>query len=294
MEGQAGLIFALVIAALAIIGMFICILIFPKLKIGRFRIDTFWLPILIGAIILLIVIKDAGSTFFAQVTENSSLNPLKILILFVSISFLSVTLDDAGFFTFIASLFVSKYHNSQKKLFIVLYILISVLTIFTSNDIVILTFTPFIVYLSKKGHINPIPYLVMEFAAANTYSMMLEIGNPTNVYLSGVYAIPFLKYFVKMVIPSLLCGIGSLVTLLILFRKPLKEEIQVFELNVSPLRDKKLALVSGIILALATITLAISNYINLEMYLIAAGFAIILLIYLIIYAIVKRNSHILL
>ena len=294
MSGTAGLITSIIIAILAIIIMFVCILKFPKLKIGKFRIDTFWIPTFIAAILLIIIIKDVGKIFIDSITTNNSLNPLKILILFISVSFLSVTLDDSGFFNFIASLFVSKYHNSQIKLFLVLYVLISILTIFTSNDIVILTFTPFIIFLSKKGNINPIPYLVMEFAAANTYSMMLEIGNPTNVYLSGVYEIPFLDYFVKMAIPSILCGIASLIVLLLIFRKDLKKEIEVFELNVTPLRDKKLCIVSGSILLLATITLAISNYINIEMYIISLIFALILLSFLIVYSIIKKNSNVLL
>nr|MCR5646653.1 hypothetical protein [Acholeplasmatales bacterium] len=169
-----------------------------------------------------------------------------------------------------------------------------ILTIFTSNDIVILTFTPFIIFLAKKGNINPIPYLVMEFAAANTYSMMLEIGNPTNVYLSGVYEIPFIDYFLKMALPSILCGLASLIALLLIFRKDLKKEIEVFELNVSPLRDKRLCIVSGTILLLATITLAISNYINLEMYIIALIYAGMLLLFLIIYSIIKHNHNVIL
>lgn len=289
MSGTLGLVFSIIITILAIIIMFICILKFPKLKIGNFNIDTFWIPIFLAGILMLISLNDVGTTFFNSITSNNSLNPLKILILFISVSFLSVTLDDSGFFTFIASLFVSKYHNSQKKLFLVLYLLISILTVFTSNDIVILTFTPFIIYLSKKGHINPIPYLIMEFVAANTYSMILEIGNPTNVYLSGVYEIPFLDYFVKMIIPSFLCGIISLLVLLVIFRKDLNKEIEIFELNTSPIRDKILCIVSGSILLITTIMLAISSYINLEMYIISLIFAAILLLFLIIYAAIKKN-----
>ena len=121
MSGTAGLITSVIIAILAIIMMFVCILRFPKLKIGHFRIDTFWLPTFIGALLLIIIIKDVGKTFIDSITTNNSLNPLKILVLFISVSFLSVTLDDSGFFSFIASLFVSKYHNSQIKLFLVFH-----------------------------------------------------------------------------------------------------------------------------------------------------------------------------
>ena len=65
-------------------------------------------------------------------------------------------------------------------------------------------------------------------------------------------------------------------------------------MNVSPLRDKKLCIVSGSILLLATITLAISNYINLEMYIVAVIYAGILLLFLIIYSIYKQNVNVIL
>ena len=109
--------------------------------------------------------------------------------------------------------------------FFIIYFLVAILTIFTSNDIVILTFTPFICYFSKKGKINPIPYLVMEFINANTYSMLLSIGNPTNIYLSASFNISFLTYFIKMLIPTLFASLASLLVLIILFRSELNKPI---------------------------------------------------------------------
>ena len=283
-------IFIIIIFILSIIGMFICILKYPKLKIKNFQMDTFFICPLIGAVIILFINNNFG-VFWNSITSNTSLNPLKILILFISISFISITLDESGFFKYISSLFVSKYKSSQFKLFTVLYILISILTVFTSNDIVILTFTPFILYLSKRGNINPIPYLVMEFVAGNTYSMMLEIGNPTNIYLSGGFNIPFLDYFIKMIVPTLVIGISSYFLLLLLFRKSLKEKINVFDLEISKINDKPLCIVSGSILAITTILLAISNYINLEMYIICSVSAGILLLFLIIYGLLNKKKE---
>lgn len=283
-------IFIIIIFILSIIGMFVCILKYPKLKIKNFQIDTFFICPLLGAIIILFI-NNNFNVFWNSITSNTSLNPLKILILFISISFISITLDESGFFKYISSLFVSKYKSSQFKLFTVLYILISILTVFTSNDIVILTFTPFILYLSKRGNINPIPYLVMEFVAGNTYSMMLEIGNPTNIYLSGGFDIPFLDYFIKMIVPTLVIGISSYFLLLLLFRKSLKEKINVFDLEISKINDKPLCIVSGSILGITTILLAISNYINLEMYIICSVSAGLLLIFLIIYGLINKKKE---
>lgn len=278
------------IAVASIIGMFVCILKFPTLKIKNVVIDTFFIPIFLGAILLLILPLFNRSSIWNVLFSNSTLNPLKILVLFICVSILSISLDESGFFKYIATIFIKKYNKSQMMLFIVLYILISILTIFTSNDIVILTFTPFILYFSKKGNINPIPYLVMEFVAANTYSMLLAIGNPTNIFLSSAFNISFLDYFIKMIVPALLAGIFSFLALMILFYKDLKKKINVFDLDEPEIENKFICITSGIHLILCTILLAISNYISLEMWLICLIFAISLLIFLICYSIKTKKK----
>ena len=280
----------IIISILSIVMMIALILKFPTLRIKGFQTDTFYLPILLGAIILLIFPLFDKTELVNVLFSNSSLNPLKILILFICVSLMSISLDEAGFFNYIAYKFITRFKSNQIKLFIAVYILISILTIFTSNDIVILTFTPFILYFSKRGNINPIPYLVMEFVGANTYSMILSIGNPTNIYLASVFNISFLDYFIHMIIPGLLIGLFTFITLLLLFYKKLKEPINVFEMSDVKLKNKLLCIVSLIHLSLTTILLAISNYINIEMWIICLIFAISLLIFLIIYSIIKRHA----
>ncbi len=279
------------IAILSILGMFICILKYPALKIINVTIDTFFIPVLIGAIILLMLPLFNKNSIWNVLFSDSTLNPLKILVLFICVSILSISLDESGFFKYIATIFIKKYNKSQIMLFIVLYILISFLTIFTSNDIVILTFTPFILYFSKKGNINPIPYLVMEFVAANTYSMILAIGNPTNIFLSSAFNISFIDYFIKMLIPALLAGIFSFIALMILFHKDLKKKINVFDLDNPKIENKFICITSGIHLILCTILLTISNYISLEMWLICLIFASSLLIFLIGYSIKTKKKR---
>ena len=281
----------IMLCLLGIIGMFLCILFCPTIKIKNKTFDTFYLPVLLVAIILLLFPLFDKREFIEILTSNSNLNPIKILILFISVSFISIVLDTSGFFSYIATIFINKYKASQIKLFNILYILISILTIFTSNDIVILTFTPFILHFSKKGNINPIPYLVMEFVAANTYSMLLIIGNPTNIYLSSIFNLSFIEYLVHMIIPVLLVGITSFLTLHFLFHKDLQKEIKVFDLEQNKINNKFILNISLLHLGLVTILLAISSYINLEMWIIAALFSISLLSILCIYSLIKKNKE---
>jgi arsenical pump membrane protein len=167
-----------------------------------------------------------------------------------------------------------------------------VTTIFTSNDIVILTFTPFIIHLAKEGKFKPLPYLVMEFVAGNTFSMLLQIGNPTNIYLSTVFGVDFVRYFEVMAVPTLIIGVFSIAVLLLIFHRDLSKPIEHFDLEVKKVNDPFLMYVSLIHLVLAIICLAISNIIGIEMWMITLGFALSMSVILILYSIVKKKNEI--
>ena len=150
----------------------------------------------------------------------------------------------------------------------ILYALTAILTIFTSNDIVILTFTPFICFFCKNSKVNPIPYLVAEFTAANTWSLMLIIGNPTNIYLATSAGIGFFEYFRTMALPTVCAGVVEFSVLFLLFHNKLKLPLQVTE-EESPIKNK-VALVLGLVhLAACLGFLIASSYLNFEMWIIA-------------------------
>lgn len=281
---------SIIISTLTIIFLVLAVLFKPSIKIGKIQLQTFWIVSLIGGLLLIFFRMIPLSELFNILTANSSVNPLKILVLFISISFLSIVLDELGFFNYISVKAINYVKNNQYALFFIIYFLVAILTIFTSNDIVILTFTPFICYFAKKGKINPIPYLVMEFINANTYSMLFSIGNPTNIYLSSSFNISFITYFIKMSLPTLFAGVSSLILLVLLFKKQLSKPIDDITIEQIPLKNKKLIIINLIHLACATILLAISNYINLPMWIISLLCASSLLVFVIIHTIKEQDS----
>ena len=259
----------IVISTITFLLVTLSILLFPEIKVGKIKLGTYWIIALLGALILLAFsfapIQEVG----AQLTSNNSVNPLKILVLFFSMTLLSIFLDEVGLFSYLASVAAHRAKKNQFTLFIVLYALVSVLTIFTSNDIVILTFTPFICFFCKNAKINPIPYLVAEFTAANTWSMMLIIGNPTNIYLATSAGFTFFDYFKVMAIPTVTAGIVEFLLLLLIFKNKLKEPIQIGEGEHKI--ENKIALAIGLIhLAVCLVFLVISSYINVEMWIVSA------------------------
>lgn len=285
------MVLSIIIACITCLFLILSVLFKPKIKIKNIEIQTFWIVSLIGALLILICGLLPFNLLAEKLMENSIVNPIKILVLFISMSMISITLDTLGFFKYLASKILSIFNSSQYKLFFSLYILISILTIFTSNDIVILTFTPFICYFSKNAKISPIPYLVMEFVVANTYSMMLSIGNPTNIYLSQACQIGFFDYFKIMALPTLFAGLTSVLVLLLLFRKSLNEKIENIDVEISKIENKPLTIISLIILISCTIMLAISNYINIEMWIICLCALISLSIIILIFSIKEKNIN---
>ncbi|MBO5775858.1 MAG: hypothetical protein J6R35_00635 [Clostridia bacterium] len=257
------------VSVLTITEMLILLIFKPTLSVRGKNISFYWLIALAGAISLITLGCIEPIEAWQGLTRDTSVNPLKLLVIFFGMTMLSVFLDEMNLFEFLASFAVRHAKSTQKSLFLMLYLMVSLLTAVTSNDVVILTFTPFILHFAKKVHVNPMPYLIAEFVAANTLSMTLIIGNPTNIYLASSANIDFLSYLKVMILPSLLCSIGAYLILSALFRRQLKEPLHIVQDNVV-LGDKFL-LISGIVhLVLAIIALSICSYINVEMYLACA------------------------
>ena len=283
------MITSIIICAVTIVLMIASILFFPKLRIGKLNISLYWVIALIGAIVLSIVKLQYLPAVGKAMISNTAINPLKILVLFISMTVLSIFLDELGFFRFLASFILKRAKTGQTKLFIYLYIMVSVLTMFTSNDIIILSFTPFICYFAKNAEIDPIPFLAAEFVAANTWSMALIIGNPTNVYLATASGIDFLGYLKVSILPTLTAGVVAFVMLFLLFRKKLRAPI-VGEPEQIVIADKLLLWVGIAHLAVCTVLLAIGSYIGVEMWLISVCAVGSLILFNAVIAIVRRRK----
>ena len=279
----------IIISSITFILVILSILLFPHIKIGRIKLDTYWMIALTGAVILLACsfapIKEVGN----QLLSNTAINPLKILILFFSMTLISIVLDELGLFRYLASIASKNAKGNQYILFLVLYLLTSILTIFTSNDVVILTLTPFICFFAKRSRINPIPYLVGEFVAANTWSLMFVIGNPTNIYLATSSGITFIDYFKVMAVPTLTAGLAELGLLFLIFFKQLRQPLLSNEM-VYQIEDKVPVIVGVVDLFICLVFLIISSYLHLEMWLIASICAGTLLIFMLVYSIFKKTN----
>ena len=269
--------------------LILSILLFPKIQIKNFRINTFWIICLISALLMIIFQCVSFTTIKDTLLSDNTINPIKILILFFSMTFLSIYLDELNFFSYLASKASKLAKNNQVSLFLILYAFVSLLTIFTSNDIVILTFTPFICFFAKNAKIDPIPYLIGEFAAANTWSMMLIIGNPTNIYLASSLGIDFIGYIKVMFLPTLLSGLFELFLIFILFRKRLQKSIS-YEAKETKIDNIPNFIIGISHLSICLVLLVISSYLNIPMWLVALCSSISLVLAITISNIIQHKN----
>ncbi|MBQ5926973.1 MAG: hypothetical protein IIX01_03510 [Clostridia bacterium] len=279
---------SVIVCALSCAGLIGSVLVKPSVKIKNRSVDIYWLPAFAGAVFLLLSGNLTAKETWNGLTASGEMNPIKILSLFISLTFLSVYLDELGFFKKLASLLIDKAKGSQKKLFLCLYALVSVLTVFTSNDIVVLTFTPFICCFCKEENVSPIPYLVGEFVAANTWSMMLIIGNPTNIYLTSVCGVQFFEYFSVIWFPTVLAGGSAFAVLWLVFRKELSKPVSPTPEDAE-IWDRGLLVFGVLHLSACVILLAVSSYIGLPMWIVAVSLAVSLVVCTTVYSLCRRK-----
>ena len=249
----------------------------PSVMIGGKKISIFWLAPLAGAVALTVSGLLTPAEIAAGLTGAGDVNPIKILLLFFSMTMMSVYLDEIGFFRLLAHKVLGRAKGSQTTLFFLLYALVSVLTVFTSNDIIVLTFTPFICHFAKSARIDPLPYLVSEFVAANTWSMALIIGNPTNIYLMTGTGVSFPAYTARMILPTALAGLVSLGVLYLLFFQKLRAPLDP-EDSPAPVVDLPTEVVGLCHLGGCILLLSVSSFINLPMWLITCVFFVSLIL----------------
>lgn len=284
------MITVLIISALTCLLLMAVAFFKPSVTIKNTTVSIFWIVPFLGAVAMILTGNVSVDDIITSFTSDNAVNPLKILILFISMTLISIYLDCVGFFRYIAGKVLSKAGKNQTALFFYLYVCVSLLTVFTSNDIIVLTFTPFICYFAKNAKIDPIPYLVSEFIAANTWSMILIIGNPTNIYLATNAGASFSDYTLKMAVPTVACGVVSFILLFLIFRKRLLVPISA-KAKTEKIEDVPAVIIGLIHLAGSIIMMVISSYIDLPMWIIAAGFCVSLFITAGIYFTIRKTGY---
>lgn len=129
-------------------------------------------------------------------------NTWNVVIILATLMVISSLLDDYGFFRYCASRAIYASKNSGERLFLNTFLVVSIISLFAGNDVVILTTTPIILIFCKNAGINPKPYMYSSFFAANTFSMPLYIGNLTNILIGDSFELDYFGFLSRSVLQS--------------------------------------------------------------------------------------------
>lgn len=204
---------------------------------------------------------------------NGQLRPWEIIVIFFSVAYVSISTDVTGIFDFLAYKIVRKSNGNGYKLFILIYLFTCAITVFTSNDIDILTLTPIIFYLSRHAKINVIPLLFAQFFATNIVSMFFYTGNPTNIIVANALNLGFLEYTKVMWLPTVVALFVNFLLLLLFFRKSITKKYIFNNNSHFEVRNWTDAIISSILLISMLVALGLSEYINLPIWIITLAFA---------------------
>jgi arsenical pump membrane protein len=172
--------------------------------------------------------------------DPNAIEPFSILLLLYGLAYGCISIDVSGVLAWLASKLAARA-RTPLRLFLVVFGISSVFTVLTSNDVVILTLTPIVCDVCARLRRAPEPFLISMFFAANVWSALLIIGNPTNVIVGTSYQLGFAAYAAWMGIPSIAAGCTALAMVLLYFRHDFwppvdaqpAQEMQALELSLS-------------------------------------------------------------
>ena len=127
---------------------------------------------------------------------------LPTLLLLFSFMVLSAQMRLGGFYTWV-TLRIAGLPLSPPALLAATMAAVAALSAVFSNDVVCLAVAPVLADACLRRGIDPVPYLLGLACAANIGSAATLIGNPQNMLIGQVLALPFAAYTLEALVPVL-------------------------------------------------------------------------------------------
>jgi len=135
---------------------------------------------------------------------------------------LSEVARDFRVFDWMASVAEQHANGSALRLFTLVYLVGTLVTIFMSNDATAVVLTPAVLASVRKAKAEPLPYLFACALIANAASFVLPISNPANLVVFRGHMPPLAHWMASFALPSLLSILSTYFVLRWCFRKELR------------------------------------------------------------------------
>ncbi|MCF4129106.1 arsenic transporter [Methylobacterium sp. SyP6R] len=132
-----------------------------------------------------------------------------VYLFLVGMMLMSEVARKEGLFDWLAGIAVRTAKGSATRLFTLVYLVGTVVTVFLSNDACAVVLTPAVYAATRAAKVeNPLPYLFICAFIANAASFVLPISNPANLVVFAEAMPPLTRWLALFGLPSLL-AIGT-------------------------------------------------------------------------------------
>lgn len=181
--------------------------------------EVYWIG---GGALLLILLRLVSLPLAGRAIMKGS----DVYLFLTGMMLLSELAREHGVFDWLSSVAVRSANGSCARLFVLIYGVGTIVTIFMSNDATAVVLTPAILTVVRKAKIEPRPYLFVCALIANAASFVLPISNPANLVVFHDGLPPLREWMLAFGVPSVLSIIATYVVLRIVFRKELRARIK--------------------------------------------------------------------
>jgi arsenical pump membrane protein len=228
-----------------------------------------------GAVLLLalgrITLADAASTL---------LRDWNTFLFFLGMMALSALAEVAGLFDWLAVQTARLAGKSAALLFLNVFLLGSLISMFLSNDATALILTPVVYVLVTKLRLPVLPFLFACTFIADTASFLLPISNPINIIITSRFPLDLVTFLRLLFLPSLTVIALNIVIFFFLYRRELSGhfEIQRLPSGEEAIKHRGYFNYTCAVLVLVAIAYVIASAMKFPLSSIAIGGAVLLLI----------------
>jgi len=210
--------------------------------------EVYWISA--GVVVLL-----ALRLITLHLTERALLKAVDVCLFLIGMMLLSELAREHGVFDWLSSIAIRKAHGSRSRLFVLVYIIGTVVTILMSNDATAVVLTPAILTAVRKAKLQPLPYLFVCAFIANAASFVLPISNPANLVLFHNAMPPLVQWMLAFGIPSVLSIVTTFLVLRWIFQNELRTKIE-NHVEEYALNNNGKLVVASVVLMVAVLLLA--------------------------------------
>lgn len=213
----------------------------------------------LGAVLLVLLGLIGPDVAWAGILKGSD-----VYLFLIGMMLLAETARREGLFDWLAAFATRLAAGSARRLFLLVYLVGTVVTIFMSNDATAVVLTPAVAAAVKTAKVkDPFPYLAICAFIANAASFVLPISNPANLVIFGNQMPPLLQWLPRFALVSIVSIVATYLVLWLTQKRMLDADHVADDIAIPALSGNGGLAAAGI--GLAAIVLLVSSSLDWQL-----------------------------